>query len=854
VSGDQFSYPKTKNLTASVLSRVPSVLIASVVMTLAIIGVRQGRGLQVSELAAYDHMVRLTVSHVPDKRLLIVGITEDDIRKYGRFPLTDRVIAQLLQKLQQHQPRAIGLDIHRDVPQGDGHQELVEQLKIKNVIVIAKGQEGEKDAVPPPPEVLPQQVGFSDLTADSDNVIRRNLIYVEAAESEKAPVIPFYSLALRVSLKYLGDHVSFQATPEALKINSIAFDPLNANSGGYQLDPSAHAGWQILLRYRFPEVARQVSLEDVLEDRIDPDWVEERAILIGYIAPSAKDIFATPFSATKEEEHLMPGVTIHTQMVSQILSIVEDGQPQIRVLPEWGEWLWIWGWSLVGGLIVWQSNRPVHAIVMAALTTGSLWGISLFLFHQSLWLPVVPATLGLLSTGAVSLGRRAYHSLYHDSLTNLPNRRSFLRQVRLFKKNHSHPSHPLAAILFLDLDRFKDINEGLSQQAGDFLLIETAKRLQTLLKTDGRIARVGGDEFAIWLRTVHDIDEVTCLANQLQNHLRQPIEWSGEDIFPTVSIGIALERIDHLLQPEELLRHADIAMDQAKRKGRDRYEMFAPAMKTQAESRWQLETGLRKAIQQREFQLYYQPIVQLKTRRIAGFEALIRWPTSEKGFISPGQFIPIAEETGLIVPLGEWILQEACRQMKEWHDKFPQNPPLLMSVNLSSRQFNQPDLLIQQIQNVLAEVEDEKQRSSLKLEITESVMFNNVEGAIQLLHRLKALGLRLSIDDFGTGYSNLSYLHRFPIDTLKVDQSFVRRMHEEDEHNKYAQIVRTVVMLGHNLGLEVIAEGIETEAQMNTLLTFDCEFGQGYFFSKPLPAKEATILLERDHPLPFLLL
>lgn len=840
--GDKFP-DYIKNLTELLLTRRPTVFLVSLIVTLGIVGVRQTRGLKVFELAAYDHLVRLSYPQKPDDRILIVGISESDIQKHQRWPLSDQIIAKLLQQLQQHQPKVIGLDVYRDLPQGDGHQKLIEQLQAKNIIVISKGDQIETDAIAAPPEVSPEQIGFSDLIVDIDNVIRRNLLYVESPFGQNK----FYSLALRVSLKYLSDHnITFQATPNGLTLGSASLTPLTPNAGGYRLDASETTGWQILLRYRSPHaIARQVTLTEVLENKIDPSWLKGRVVLIGYTAPSVKDVFATPYSAMQETNYWMSGVEIHAQMVSQLLSIALDGQPQIRILPEWVEWLWIWFWALLGGLLIWRYNRPSYAITAIFFVIFSLWVICFILFSQSIWLSGIPATLSIVSTGAIILGRKAHYNLYHDSLTNLPNRRSFLKEIRLIKKINPYTSRHLVAILFLNLDRFKMINKGLSQQAGDFLLVETAKRLQKILKNHEKMARVGGDEFAIWLSNVQNIDEVTHLANLLQEQLRQPLKWDDQEIFSSVSIGIALERIDSLLGGEELLRHAHIAMYRAKDKGKDRYEMFSPVMKSQAETRWQLEANLRKAIQQQEFQLYYQPIISLITHKIVGFEALIRWPSSEKGFISPDQFIPIAEETGLIVPLGEWILKEACYQMKQWHEQFPRNPPLLMSVNLSSCQFNQPDLLVQQIQNILKEVVDEKQRNSLKLEITESIMFNNVEGAIQLLHRLKALGLRISIDDFGTGYSNLSYLHRFPIDTLKVDQSFVRRMHEED-NNKYAQIVQTVVTLGHNLGLEVVAEGIETEAQMKTLLAFNCEFGQGYFFAKPLPASEATAILQQD--------
>jgi EAL domain-containing protein (putative c-di-GMP-specific phosphodiesterase class I) len=251
---------------------------------------------------------------------------------------------------------------------------------------------------------------------------------------------------------------------------------------------------------------------------------------------------------------------------------------------------------------------------------------------------------------------------------------------------------------------------------------------------------------------------------------------------------------------------------------------------------------MRNAIARQEFQLYYQPIVSLTTLKIVGFEALIRWQSPQCGFVSPGLFIPVAEETGLIIPIGQWIFQEACQQLHRWCKQFPQHASLMMSVNLSRRQFSQVDL-VEQIQKVLEEADID--RACLKLEITESLMMNDIEEGLALLKRLKALGLKLSLDDFGTGYSSLSNLHTFPVDTLKIDQSFVNRLGEGQESHKYAQIVRTIVMLGHNLEFDVVAEGVETEHQVRALQALNCEYGQGYFFSKPLPKEQATELLER---------
>jgi EAL domain-containing protein (putative c-di-GMP-specific phosphodiesterase class I) len=256
-----------------------------------------------------------------------------------------------------------------------------------------------------------------------------------------------------------------------------------------------------------------------------------------------------------------------------------------------------------------------------------------------------------------------------------------------------------------------------------------------------------------------------------------------------------------------------------------------------------MEMELRKALEQKEFELYYQPIIALKTGKVAGFEALIRWPSSVRGFISPAEFIPIAEETGLIIPLGAWVLKEACQQITQWHQDFPTQPPLTISVNLSGRQFSDPNLVMQ-IQKILEEIQ--VQRHSLKLEITETMMMDNVEEAIALLEKLKELGLKFSIDDFGTGYSNLSHLHRFPVDTLKIDQSFVGQMYGHQDSDKYKQIVKTVVMLGHNLGLDVVAEGVETEEQRQGLKDLGCEYAQGYLFSKPFSKETITELMLKN--------
>ena len=396
----------------------------------------------------------------------------------------------------------------------------------------------------------------------------------------------------------------------------------------------------------------------------------------------------------------------------------------------------------------------------------------------------------------------------------------------------------------LDLDRFKLINDGLGYQAGDQLLLATTQHLQNYLKdylsSDDLLARVGGDEFAIAIVIKEDPTVAITIANKLQEILTVPFTFNSREILNSVTIGIAINDITPDFVAENILRSARTAMYKAKASGEIRYEIFAQKMHQQALIRLELETDLYQAIKNQEFQLYYQPIISLETHKISGFEALVRWISPSKGFISPGEFIPIAEETGAIIPLGEWIFQEACHQMYRWQQKFPEYSDLFMSVNLSGRQFNQPNL-VEKIAEILEITQINHQ--NLKLEITESMVMNNVQDAIIMLNRLKDLGLRLSMDDFGTGFSSFSYLHQFPMDTLKVDRSFVSNM---NQGTKNLEIVSTIILLAHKLGMDVVAEGIETDLEKMALKNLNCEYGQGYLFAKPLPVSKVNELLENS--------
>ncbi|HKZ03316.1 MAG TPA: EAL domain-containing protein [Pyrinomonadaceae bacterium] len=433
-----------------------------------------------------------------------------------------------------------------------------------------------------------------------------------------------------------------------------------------------------------------------------------------------------------------------------------------------------------------------------------------------------------------------HHDAFHDRLTGLPNRALFMDHLKLAIARLQRRDDQMFAVLYIDLDRFKVVNDSLGHMVGDELLIGIARRLESCLRPGDTIARLGGDEFTVLLEDIGDGSVITPIAERIQQELSSPFSLSGREVFTTVSMGIAISSKEYG-RPEDILRDADTAMYRAKSMGKARHETFDTQMHSQAIKLLQLETDLRRALEREEFLVAYQPIMSLETGALRGFEALIRWHHPEHGLVSPMDFIPVAEETGMIVQIGEWVLSEACQQMRKWQLIFPSDPPIFMSVNLSVRQFSQLDL-IEKVVSILDETK--LAPTSLKLEITESAVMENVENAINMLNQLRALGVQLAMDDFGTGYSSLSYLHRFPINTLKIDRSFITRMAENNEN---AEIVRTISGLAQNLGMDVVAEGVETSEQLEILKGLGCQYGQGYFFSKPLDALSAEAFSHKTY-------
>ncbi len=532
-------------------------------------------------------------------------------------------------------------------------------------------------------------------------------------------------------------------------------------------------------------------------------WVQVNHSLCQILGYSEEELLAINFQSLLHAEDVEAANRAMAQLVS---GQVAAAQVEQRFLHSLGDEVWV---SLNASLIRATETQPQQLIFQIQNITDRKWAEA-----------------------------RLLHDAFHDTLTGMPNRALFLDHLQLAIARHARHPQRHFAVLFLDFDRFKIVNDSLGHLAGDELLIEIARRIVKCVRPGDTVARLGGDEFTILLEDLHSEEEAISLAERIQKTLTQPIKLIMTEVTITASIGIAYSSIGYQ-KPEELLRDADTAMYQAKSRGKACHALFDPSMHSHAIRQLQIENDMRRALERDEFFLVYQPIVALENNQLVGFEALARWQHPERGLVNPGEFISVAEETGLILPLGAWVIAEACRQLRDWQQRLPARlgPSLIMSLNLSGKQLMQ-DGIVDFVERSLAQHKLDPRH--LKLEITESVVMENIEVAMRKLEQLRTLGVKLSIDDFGTGYSSLSYLHRLSTDTLKIDRSFVQNMAQNNEN---AEIVRTIITLAKTLHMDVTAEGIETVDQLNMLRALGCECGQGYLFAKPMEADAAFQIL-----------
>ena len=432
------------------------------------------------------------------------------------------------------------------------------------------------------------------------------------------------------------------------------------------------------------------------------------------------------------------------------------------------------------------------------------------------------------------------HDALHDTLTSIPNRTLLLDRIRQSLVRRKRYPKTSFAIIFIDLDRFRLVNESLGHIHGDELLQLISARLKETIPIGDTVARLGGDEFSILLQDINSVRDVEVIAKDIQNLFSKPFFLGDREVFASASMGIAHSDNDYKT-PEEILRDAELAMYRAKREGKSQSIVFQPQFRQSSLSPIDLDTDLRRALDRDEMELHYQPIISMRDRTISGFEALLRWSHRSRGVISPNEFIPLAEETGLIYDLGQWVLGKACKQIAAWNKSKKKEDQLEISINLSSRQFSDPNLVEGIVENIEKSGFDAE---FLKIEITESALMQNAQRSVSMLNQLKDLNIKVCVDDFGTGYSSLSYLHTFPIDTLKIDRSFV---HDMSRNFRNMEIIRTIIMLAHNLKLDVIAEGVETGEQDAQLSALGCQFAQGFYFSRPINSSDAALLIQQNH-------
>lgn len=786
--------------------------LSGILATFAVMGGQWLGAIEPLEGLAYVTLFRLRGVEVWDERVVVVGIDEASMDLLNDANWSRQPYVELLDRLAAAEARLVGFDIlfERETPED---QALAEAMRQGVPVVIGAAWDNRGRFVEPPPVLQEGAIALGHIAKfiEYQGITRQGSLI-----SQNIPSLS-YALALQ-----LPDWAATVADPQ---------EPVWINWAGREMTT--------------------YSLAAVLAGEVDPAALAGKIVIVGTTA-AGLDSVRTPYHFNQPTH----GVYLHGAMVSNLL--------QGNYLTAWMTNPWGWQWVLYGGMGLLLSRaiatRPIRWQLTGGIAVMAVVVIiALAALHRGILLPVVPALLIVLITTALSIfyrESRLTHYLTeqsrHDSVTGLPNRASFLQSLTPIL--NPGPPAPFA-LFFFDLDRFNTINTHQGHQVGDALLVAITQRLSELMATipkASHLARVGADEFALLIACG---DRATALhyAHQFDQTLRQAYFLSNNThaVYCDINIGIALSW-ESPPEGETLLHHGETAMYQARIQGKRHYGVFNLQLHQGAIALWQLELDLRHCLEQTNqiagdqdllyqgFYLNYQPIINLNSGHIIGFEALVRWQHPTRGRLSPLEFIPLAEETGLISLLGRWVLYKACYQLRAWQMLFPDYVHLIMTVNLSPIQLLRPEV-VAQVQSILTATG--LSPHSLKLEITESSLMTNGNEAIALLDQLANLGVKLSLDDFGTGYSSLGRLSNLPLDTLKIDRSFVHNLNLEPENSK---IIQTMIELGHQLNLAVVAEGIETPDQLKMLRDLGCDYGQGYLFAKPLESAGIESLLAAD--------
>lgn len=798
--------------------------------------------LQASELRAFDFMGRVMGAPEADPRLLVVAVTEADIKALGTWPMADATLARVLGTLQSQEPAAIGLDLYRDIAYPPGQAALRSQLQAENLIAIAKLPGGGDIGVEAPAGVPADRIGFNDVILDPDGAVRRHLV-LGNFEGEV-----LQSFALRLALEYLEttrpEIAASGVSPHSLRarkpveIGTGVLIPLTAGSGGYANIDST--GFQVIPNPRFDQLVPEITIGDVLAGRVDPELVRGKIVLVGATAPSLNDYFLAS-SATQSQNPLISGVQLQAQYVSYLLdTAIGIGSP-IGCWPRWMEILWIWLWAGIGGAIAWRIQKPLLAAIVGGCVMAGLVCVSLALLAGAVWVPAVAPLVALALAFVTVLASYRWEEQFLDKVTQLPKRKFLLARLETcLQETAKAPERPLALVLF-SFERLADIRHGLGDWLADRALAAVARDIDRALADRGMVARVGDSELAAVAIVRGDRrEEFARRIEQLREQLSQPrtVDELAAILKPEIAT-IWKSQYSSLPLPATMLEDAYGAIEQLP----DEREVASPlSVKSLRQSVLEDIRGevlIQEALDRQYFELYYQPVIDLPTQKILGFEALVRLQSPQHGTIAPVKFIPLAERTGQIVPLGRWILQAACQQCRRWQERFPQLDNLTVNVNISAPQFEEADLA-----NFIAATLEEAglAGSALTLEITEGIVMKNIDRTLETIARLKTLDIEIAIDDFGTGFSSLSYLRDFNVDVLKIDRSFVSRM---GSSQKDLAIVKTILALCKLLDLRALAEGIETPEECQVLLASECQMGQGYFFAKPMDAIAATQYLTR---------